>query len=103
MEIHVSCACMFEGNIMPWVQTDLFSPQGKYTRKYWRYHIIYRVAVAKEINCILHWALPICTGTHLRTSSFAWEVGSDMHTAVCDHAKCYSLRKEAPGRHLEAI
>lgn len=30
--------------------------------------IIYRVAVAKEINCILHWALPVCTGTHLRTS-----------------------------------
>lgn len=68
MEIHVSCACMFEGNVMPWVQTGLFSPQGKYTRKYWCYHIIYRAAVAKEINCILHWALPVCTGTHLRTS-----------------------------------
>lgn len=67
MEIHVSCACMFEGSIMPRVQTGLFSPQGKYTRKYWCYRIIYRVAVAKEINCFLHWALPVCTGTHLRT------------------------------------
>lgn len=66
MEIHVSCACMFEGSVMPWVQTGLFSPQGKYTRKYWCYRIIYRVEVAKEINCILHWALPVHTGTHLR-------------------------------------
>lgn len=69
MEIHVSCACMFEGSVMPWVQTGLFSPQGKYTRKYWCYRIIYRVVVAKEINCILRWALPVCTGTHLRTVS----------------------------------
>lgn len=57
-----------KATVMPWVQTGLFSPQGKYTRKYWCYHIIYRVAVAKEMNCILHWALPVCTGTHLRTS-----------------------------------
>lgn len=72
MEIHVSPGYMFEDNVLPWVHTGLFPPQGKYTRKYWCYLVIYRVAAAEGMNSltyILFWTWLVRKGTHLRTTS----------------------------------